>query len=104
MLGRGRPFVIELIKAQKGDINEEHLSKIQGTINSKYSIIKVHDLQLSNKTQVNLNLRQGEVEKSKQYSALCCIDRPFTSKDIEAIFKISDLKIQQKTPIRVLHR
>jgi len=39
MLGRGRPFVIELIKAQKGDINEEHLSKIQGTINSKYSII-----------------------------------------------------------------
>ena len=97
MLGRGRPFVIELIKAQKGDINE-------GTINSKYSIIKVHDLQLSNKTQVNLNLRQGEVEKSKQYSALCCIDRPFTSKDIEAIFKISDLKIQQKTPIRVLHR
>lgn len=104
MLGRGRPFVVELIKPQKGDIDEESLVYIQNTINSNYSVIKVQDLQMSDKNQVTLNLRKGEIERSKEYTALCCIDRPFTSQDMEAIFKINNLEIYQKTPIRVLHR
>ena len=61
-------------------------------------------LQLEGKDEVKVQLRTGETDKQKVYSALCCIDRPLTDQDIDKLHAIKDLTINQKTPIRVLHR
>lgn len=104
MLGDGRPFVIELIKPQVITISDQLLDEIEKSINSNCSDVQVRYLQLMDKNEVKVQLRAGETDKMKVYRALCCIDRPFTDQDIDKLKAIKDLIINQKTPIRVLHR
>lgn len=47
---------------------------------------------------------EGESEKQKQYTAVIWLSRPVTDAEIELFAGIKDLEIQQKTPVRVLHR
>lgn len=49
-------------------------------------------------------MKEGEEEKTKTYSALIWTDKAIQKKDIEFLNDIKDLKIDQKTPLRVLHR
>jgi tRNA U54 and U55 pseudouridine synthase Pus10 len=49
-------------------------------------------------------MREGEAEKQKQYVALVWISRPLEEKDFNSISCLKELKILQKTPVRVLHR
>ncbi|RWS28935.1 putative tRNA pseudouridine synthase Pus10-like protein [Leptotrombidium deliense] len=104
MLGRGRPFVVELIEPAFVNISEDVLNKIENAINKSSGDVAVHDLQLSTKDDVNYNLKQGEENKTKEYAALCCFDRSLTEDDLNKIENIHELEIHQKTPIRVLHR
>lgn len=80
------------------------MEKIERNLNSKRWEVKVQDLQIAAKRDVKMNLKEGEIEKTKVYVALCCMDRQLKDEDIEKLDKISCLKIDQKTPIRVLHR
>jgi tRNA pseudouridine synthase 10 len=49
-------------------------------------------------------LKQGEEEKTKTYEAICWCQRPLTPDDYDKMNNTRDLDLQQKTPIRVLHR
>ncbi|KAL3340758.1 hypothetical protein AABB24_029071, partial [Solanum stoloniferum] len=49
-------------------------------------------------------MREGEAEKQKQYAALVWISRPVSDEDLQTISSLKELKVAQKTPIRVLHR
>ncbi|OAE33883.1 hypothetical protein AXG93_3037s1060 [Marchantia polymorpha subsp. ruderalis] len=49
-------------------------------------------------------MRQGEVEKQKEYVAVVWLDRPVTQADFKRLSDLKELEIQQKTPVRVLHR
>jgi tRNA pseudouridine synthase 10 len=51
-------------------------------------------------------LKDGEDQKRKTYMALCIApSRPFVSiKDLEKLSEMKNLELQQKTPIRMLHR
>jgi tRNA pseudouridine synthase 10 len=51
-------------------------------------------------------LKDGEDQKRKTYMALCIApSRPFVStKDLKKLSGMKNLELQQKTPIRVLHR
>ena len=52
-------------------------------------------------------LKEGEEKKTKSYIALCCFVHPPTGDDLkslEEVCKLRDIELQQRTPIRVLHR
>lgn len=105
MLGDGRPFVVELTKVKcLHSIDDILMEKMENYLNNKWSELKVQDLQISSKQDVKQNLKEGETEKTKVYTALCCIDRQLKEDDLKKLDKINSLQIDQKTPIRVLHR
>ena len=65
--------------------------------------IAVRDLQTVPKDETSI-LKQGEEDKQKRYVAICWSRDPITDEQITELAAIKDLTLQQKTPIRVLHR
>jgi tRNA pseudouridine synthase 10 len=65
--------------------------------------MEVRDLQYITREQTK-NMRDGEVDKTKCYSALCYCYSKLEKQDIEKLNNLDEVKIFQKTPIRVLHR
>lgn len=105
MLGRGRPFVLELLSPAVLNISDIILQLIEKEVlNLSNGDIQIRDLQLGDKEEVALNLKEGESSKRKKYSAFCICSRELTEQDLQKIHDIVDLVIYQKTPIRVLHR
>ena len=49
-------------------------------------------------------LKQGEEDKQKCYVAVCWSHDDITDEQIAKLAAVKDLTLQQKTPIRVLHR
>jgi len=49
-------------------------------------------------------LKQGEEDKQKRYAAVCWSHDGITDDQIAELAVVKDLTLQQKTPIRVLHR
>lgn len=106
MLGIGRPFVFKILNPwDSSTFNKGVMQQIEEFVNNKYKdMVRVRDLQIVTKESVSKNLKDGEESKCKEYRALCCCSRPLTKDDCERISQIKDLTINQKTPIRVLHR
>ena len=105
MLGRGRPFLIELINPESLIVEKEVFAKIKHDVKSASdNNVNLSDLQLGEKDDVSVHLKQGEIEKKKMYKALCVCTRTIEQKDVDKLNQIKDLKIEQETPIRVLHR
>ncbi|XP_062575484.1 tRNA pseudouridine synthase Pus10-like [Saccostrea cucullata] len=70
---------------------------------NKSADIKVRDLQIVDKKDVD-KLKEGEIEKTKTYSALCWSKDSLSEEQLNKLQEVKDLVIYQKTPIRVLHR
>lgn len=103
MLGSGRPFLVEVLNARVIPTNAD-ISELETKINnSKDGIVKVRELKSVGNDAWNL-MREGEAEKQKQYAAVVWISRTLTDEDFKRISEIKELEIEQKTPIRVLHR
>ena len=49
-------------------------------------------------------LKEGAEEKSKKYVALVRLSRPIRPDDVAVIGAMADVRLEQKTPVRVLHR
>ncbi|XP_059161155.1 tRNA pseudouridine synthase Pus10-like [Physella acuta] len=103
MLGIGRPFVVELINPHYVKISKDELRELQKEINCVSASVQVRDLQIVTREDTNI-LKEGETDKTKSYSAVCWCQREITEEDIQMLSKLQDLKLQQKTPLRVLHR
>lgn len=105
MLGKGRPFVFRLVNLEESNPEPRVVSQIQDYINSSHrGMIHIRDLQVVSKEAFAKNIKDGEEEKTKSYSAICCCSRLLSDDDILRISSMKDLVIKQKTPIRVLHR
>jgi len=111
MLGNGRPFALEVRNLQRlsslskcnvleKKINEDSAKKINVTglaVVTKASVAK-------------MNTVDGGGGKIKHYNALCVLrpeareKGPLTDKDMVLLSEQPELKLQQKTPLRVLHR
>jgi tRNA pseudouridine synthase 10 len=106
MLGRGRPFTFKLKNPTNVErYNDETLRLIEKFINKKYvGSVSVRDLQIVNKLDVTKFLSEGQETKKKEYRALCCCSRKLTADDINRINSLKEICLNQKTPIRVLHR
>ncbi|XP_075391956.1 tRNA pseudouridine synthase Pus10 [Tenrec ecaudatus] len=102
-LGTGRPFAIELVNPHRVHFTSQEIKELQQKINKSSNKIQVRDLQLVTREALG-HMKEGEAEKTKTYSALIRTNKAIREKDIEFLNGIKDLKIEQKTPLRVLHR
>ncbi|XP_031560971.1 putative tRNA pseudouridine synthase Pus10 [Actinia tenebrosa] len=103
MLGTGRPFVAELINPHKTILSKEFLAHTQKEINLSTTDVKIRHLQVVTKEEYS-TLKEAENTKTKTYSCLVWTEKEISEKDLEKLTEIKDLKLQQKTPLRVLHR
>ncbi|EHB15559.1 Putative tRNA pseudouridine synthase Pus10 [Heterocephalus glaber] len=102
-LGNGRPFAIELVNPHRVHFTSEEIKELQQKINKSSDKIQVRDLQLVTREAIG-HMKEGEEEKTKTYSALIWTNKAIQKEDIEFLNGVKDLKIDQKTPLRVLHR
>ncbi|OIT39489.1 PREDICTED: putative tRNA pseudouridine synthase Pus10 isoform X2 [Nicotiana attenuata] len=103
MLGTGRPFLVEIQNARQVP-SEVLIKEIERKINSVESrLVRVKNLRAVGSQGWDL-MREGEAEKQKQYTALVWISRPVSDEDLQTISSLKELKVAQRTPIRVLHR
>merc|ERR1711881_815639 len=89
---------------KKTKVSADELSKLQAEINdTNGEDVAVRDLQMVTKSGLEI-MKKGEEEKSKQYTAKlwCPVDIP--SENIRKLNARTEIALQQKTPIRVLHR
>ncbi|GAU12229.1 hypothetical protein TSUD_01960, partial [Trifolium subterraneum] len=103
MLGPGRPFLVEVQNARRVP-SELFIKDIEKKINTmENKLVRVKNLKLVGSHGWDL-MREGEAEKQKQYAALVWISRPLKDEDFQHVSSVKDLKVLQRTPIRVLHR
>ena len=103
MLGSGRPFLIEIINPRKVVVSETELSQLQASINSSTDAIGVQHLKVVSKEAARL-LKEGEEEKRKFYSAIIWTSKEIAPEHLLFLSELKNLQIEQKTPVRVLHR
>lgn len=103
MVGNGRPFVVELKNVRWLPCNDMEMAELEHCVNMTGLGVLVRDLQIVDKDDLTL-LKDGEENKKKHYQCLVWVNKDLTNEDIEKLNGIKDLQLQQKTPIRVLHR
>lgn len=98
MLGKGRPFVIELVEPLKRNFNLKDLEK---KINSKNKDkISVQNLKFSSKERV-VELKNAQFEKTYLATVIC--NENFSKNELNDLLN-KEFQIIQKTPIRVEKR
>ncbi len=101
MLGRGRPFVLEIKSPKRRFID---LRSLTGAINEQAKHkVEVLNLRSANKDAVR---RLKETEgAAKLYRAVVEFDREVSDKELETVEKnLTHKTIRQQTPLRVVHR
>jgi len=106
MLGEGRPFVLELINPVKRSLDLKKIQKKVNRLNRKK--VKISELKFSNKNQVKKMKSEAENTK-KTYRALVFSEIKILRSEFEEINNklkslLENTKIQQRTPLRVVHR
>ena len=101
MLGKGRPFVIEITKPKKRFLD---LKKMKEVVNAyAKGKIEVSNLQDTDKDVVR-RLKRAE-STQKKYRVLIEFDNRIATKDLRLLEeKLTNVAVKQKTPLRVLHR
>nr|XP_015832595.2 putative tRNA pseudouridine synthase Pus10 [Nothobranchius furzeri]XP_015832597.2 putative tRNA pseudouridine synthase Pus10 [Nothobranchius furzeri]XP_015832598.2 putative tRNA pseudouridine synthase Pus10 [Nothobranchius furzeri]XP_015832599.2 putative tRNA pseudouridine synthase Pus10 [Nothobranchius furzeri] len=102
-LGNGRPFAMELLNPHRSRLTKVDMKQLQEEINTLSDKIRVRDLQMVTREAMS-HMKEGEEEKTKSYMALVWTQKPIQREDIVFIDDIKDLILDQKTPLRVLHR
>ena len=101
MLGKGRPFMLEIINPKKN--KEKNLEEIEEEINNNSKFIKIKNLESCNKEYTE-HIKKAEVNKMKIYSCFVWTKKELNENDINKLNNIKNLEVIQKTPLRVLHR
>ncbi len=101
MLGRGRPFVIEIKRPKKRKLDLKELEK---AIN-EHAKGKVEVLNLKYVDKSTVRKIKSMEDAQKIYRVIVKFDREITDEEIARLEKeLTDTIIYQRTPIRVLHR
>ncbi|KAK3881976.1 hypothetical protein Pcinc_013620, partial [Petrolisthes cinctipes] len=102
-LGVGRPFVIEFINPRHTLLTQTQVAVLQCAVNESTHLVKLRHLQIVDKKDVKY-LKEGEEEKTKTYCALCLSTQGYNTAAIDKLNELSEVSVEQKTPLRVLHR
>jgi len=101
MLGKGRPFVIELHNPWRGISAIKDIEPFKQSIKSE--LIKIVDLRFVSALYFD-EILKGEKLKSKLYTAIVWVKDIITPEIIwSKIDEFKETEIDQKTPLRVLH-
>jgi len=105
MLGEGRPFVVELENVRKlREMSSDQILELEKSINdSALKLIGVQGLAVVPFHDV-VNQRRMDSEKRKLYRCIVYSRSALTSESIRMLNECGELKLNQKTPVRVLHR
>lgn len=101
MLGRGRPFIVEVKKPRKRFIDLKNLAE---TVNREAKgKVKVSSLHFTNRSAVR-RLKKMETSE-KIYRMIIQVDKTISDEDLKMLEKtLTGAIIYQQTPSRVLHR
>ncbi|MEM3038039.1 MAG: tRNA pseudouridine(54/55) synthase Pus10 [Thermoplasmata archaeon] len=100
MLGNGRPFVLELKRPKKRDIDLANLE--QATNRANEGRVQISNLRISSKDEVRI-IKEAEPEKS--YRVMVEFSEPVSyAKLLNALDSLRQVPIEQRTPTRVSHR
>ena len=102
MLGEGRPFVIQLLNCEKSSPNAEELASLQRKLSEGSVIAK--NLAFTSDASCMERLKEWEMSKRKKYVCVVWLSKAVTDADLKPLNRTTDLKVLQKTPLRVLHR
>jgi tRNA pseudouridine synthase 10 len=100
MLGNGRPFILEIFNPKN---NIKNIKNLENEINKNSKYIKVNDLDKCEREYTEV-IKQAELNKMKLYTSVIWVEKKINNSDLNIINNINNLKIIQKTPLRVLHR
>ena len=101
MLGKGRPFVIEITKPQKRFLDLKKLKEIINTYAK--GKVEVLNLQFADKAVVR-RLKKAE-SAQKEYRVLIEFENKIATKELRLLEeRLTNVMVMQKTPLRVLHR
>ena len=101
MLGRGRPFVVEVSKPKKRFLDLAELKKVINEVAKDK--VKVSSLRFTSKDVVR-RLKKAE-SAQKEYRVLIEFERDVSEEDLRMLEeKLSGVSIRQQTPLRVVHR
>jgi len=104
MLGKGRPFILEMINPHRLIRNKKQFEEIEKQINNSWhDVMMVYNLQQAPKLSLN-KLKEGEQSKSKIYRCVIFLPKEISQTDLDFLKTIKNLTVEQRTPIRVLHR
>lgn len=101
-LGKGRPFALEIQDSKKLVLPPQDAAKIELQIDGS-EIVSVHHLQVVNRDDL-VHIKAGEEHKRKFYRALCILQEPASVETMKSLDIPDGFLVQQKTPLRVLHR
>ncbi|KAH8377231.1 hypothetical protein KR093_004331 [Drosophila rubida] len=101
-LGKGRPFVLEIPNARCGSLTRTQALAMEQAVDAT-GTVSIHNLQLVPREELT-HIKTGEEQKRKYYRALCVLEQPATLEILQKLQISESFDIQQKTPIRVLHR
>ncbi|XP_070164049.1 tRNA pseudouridine synthase Pus10 isoform X1 [Polyergus mexicanus] len=102
----GRPFAVELINPRMTNITNELLRHLAVNINQSTKQVQITSgLKVLSRFDLK-KLKEGENVKTKFYRALCVCQSTNggSLSQLETLNELKNIKIIQKTPIRVLHR
>ncbi|XP_015119406.1 putative tRNA pseudouridine synthase Pus10 [Diachasma alloeum] len=105
-INSGRPFAVELINPRRTIIADDEMKTISERINSSTELVQVtSNLKFLDAGHLK-TLKDGENKKSKFYRALCTVkdESKKGMMDLGKLEGMRNVKIIQKTPVRVLHR
>lgn len=101
-LGKGRPFAMEIQDSKKMILSTEAAAKIESEVD-KSKLVSIQHLQLVKRDEL-VHIKTGEEQKRKFYRALCVLQEPVTPEIMQKLDIPDGFLVQQKTPLRVLHR
>lgn len=101
-LGKGRPFVLEIPNSFRTTLAQADACEMESSIDKSLKV-SVRNLQMVKREEL-VHIKSGEEQKKKYYRALCVLDKPANKEILQKLNLPQGFEIQQKTPIRVLHR
>ena len=99
MLGKGRPFILEIINPKKNITDNQKITELV----NKSGLVVVNSVDVSDKNYFE-EIKKYETLKMKYYSCVVWCKKNVDNKDIELLNEVKNLTVIQKTPFRVLHR
>jgi tRNA pseudouridine synthase 10 len=101
MLGKGRPFVIEIAQPKKRFLD---LKKLEKAVNVKAEgKILISNLRFVDKSVIR-KLKKGEASQ-KEYRVIIEFEEDVTDDELRLLEeKLTNITVKQRTPLRVLHR